>query len=46
MQAPSTVDGCRTMPDTPDTPVYRHVQTYWMLWVILLATAGVASLML
>lgn len=34
------------MPDTPDTPVYRHVQTYWMLWVILLATGAVAAFML
>jgi hypothetical protein len=34
------------MPDTPDTPVYRHVQTYWMLWVILLATGAVAALKL
>ena len=34
------------MPDTPDTPTYRPVQTYWMLWVILLATAGVAAFML
>lgn len=34
------------MPDTPDTPVYRHVQTYWMLWVILLATGAAAAFML
>lgn len=34
------------MPDTPDTPVYRHVQTYWMLWVILLATGAVAAFIL
>lgn len=31
------------MPDTPASPRYRHVQTYWMLWVILVATAGVAT---
>ena len=28
------------------SPPYRHVQTYWTLWVILLATAGVAAFML
>jgi hypothetical protein len=25
---------------------YRHVQTYWTLWVILVATGGVASLLI
>lgn len=28
------------------SPAYRHVQTYWMLWVILLATAGFGGFML
>ena len=28
------------------SPAYRHVQTYWMLWVILLITAGFAAVML
>lgn len=34
------------MPDTPDAPAYRHVQTYRMLWVVLLVTAGFGGVML